>query len=193
MFRITSPESASAAFMVDGTEWHLQCRLDGGALTIDGDNEIANMAREYLANGGEVQPYVALPTFQTADAAKLAMIAWIDGVTAKITGPVPADERLSWTEKETAARAIVASTADQRQTDLIGAEAAITGETVSDLAAKIIAKADVYRAVVARIAGLRRATAAALDAESDPANYETILAAAQSQAVAMAAQLGITL
>ena len=131
------------------------------------------------------------PKYPDADAAKAAMVEWIAGFTAAVTGPVPVDERLSWDAKEADARAYIAETATAAQTAMIEDEAAITGEVPADLAAIIIAKADTFRAVVARVAGLRRKTIAAIDAVTDPADYETVLLAAKDEAEAMAASLGI--
>lgn len=139
--------------------------------------------------GGKTPPP---PAYPTADAAKAAMIQWASDFMASVTGPVPIDERLSWDAKEAAARAYVAETADAAQTAMIDGEAAITGEVPADLAAIIIARADTFRAVVSRVAGLRRKTIAAIDAVTDPADYEVALAAAKAEAITLAAALGIT-
>lgn len=131
------------------------------------------------------------PTYATAAEAHEAMIAWADAFNKTVTGPVPADEKLAWVYKDAAARAIDAGTADAGQLALIDAEAAITGETREALAATIIAKSDLYRQVVAAVSGLRRKTGAAIDAASDPYQYEAILAAAQAEAAALAESLGL--
>jgi|GEM_PF-1091947 len=134
----------------------------------------------------------APPKYQSADAAKAAMVQWANNFTAAVTGPVPIDERLSWDAKEAAARAYIAETADTAQTAMIETEAAITEEGPASLAAIIIAKADTFRAVVARVAGLRRKTIAAIDAVVDPADYETVLLSAKAEAEALAAELGLS-
>lgn len=131
------------------------------------------------------------PTYATAEEAKAAMIAWADAFNATVTGPVPADEKLAWVYKDAAARAIDAGGGEPDQLALIDAEAAITGETRADLAAKIIERSNLYRQVVAAVSGLRRKTGAAIDAASDPYNYDAILAAAQAEAEALAASLGL--
>lgn len=131
------------------------------------------------------------PVYATAEEAYEAMIAWVDAFNRTVTGPVPADEKLAWVYKDAAARAIDAGTADAAQLALIDAEAAITGETREDLAAKIIVKSNLYRQVVAAVSGLRRKTGAAIDAASDPYQYEAILAAAQAEAAALATSLGL--
>ncbi len=134
----------------------------------------------------------AVPKYPDADAAKSAMVEWITAFTASVTGPVPIDERLSWDAKEAAARAYIAQTADAAQTAMIEDEAAITQEVPAELAAIIIAKADVFRAIAAKVAGLRRKTVTAIDAVTDPAIYEVVLVAAKAEAVTLAASLGIT-
>ena len=133
---------------------------------------------------------------KTIEDANTALIGWINDFAKNITGDIPRDEQLSWSLKEPAAIAILASTATVQQTELIADEAAITGETNAELAAAIIAKATVYRRVVSRMAGLRRGTQAALvaaDINSNPSAYDDILAAAKTQALAMATALGISI
>ena len=149
-------------------------------------------------NGVFTSPAPTNPRYRTADEAKAAMIAFIDRFTLSVTGPVPQDEKLSWDAKEQAAEAIIAETATAKQTKLIQDEADITGETAETLSATIVAKATAYRSVVSRVAGLRRATEAAIDAEAakttpDPFQYEIILENAQTTAATMAADLGITI
>jgi len=131
-----------------------------------------------------------VPLYPDADAAKTAMVDYIDAFTRTLTGNIPADEKLSWTQKEAAARAYQAASADASQTAMIEGEAGITGEAPGDLAVAIIAKADLYRAVVVQITGLRRMTEAAIDAAT-PDQYESILAAAMTQAEAAKAALGL--
>jgi hypothetical protein len=167
---------------------------DNGEMFVPADAANIDWQRvqEWIAEGNVIADYVPGPKYPDAAAAKAAMVEWIAGFTATVTGPVPVDERLSWDAKEQAARAYVAETADAAQTSMIEDEAAITGEVPADLAAIIIAKADTFRAVVARVAGLRRKTIAAIDAVTDPADYETVLVSAKAEAEAMAAALGIT-
>jgi hypothetical protein len=132
------------------------------------------------------------PKYPSADAAKSAMVEWIAAFTASVTGPVPIDERLSWDAKEAAARAYVATTADTLQAAMIEGEAAVTGEDPATLAAIIIVKADAFRAIAAKVAGLRRKTVTTIDAVKDPADYEVVLLTAKAEAVVLAASLGIT-
>ena len=133
------------------------------------------------------------PLHLTLASAKETMVAWINDLTRAITGPVPEDEKLDWPTKEAAARAFIAGTATAEQTAKITFEASKPGETPADLAAKIVAKADLYRAVVSEISRLRRATDNALEAATMPEEYTQILADAQAQAISAAAALGVSL
>ena len=60
------------------------------------------------------------------------------------------------TTKELAAIAVQGATATAEQTALIDSEAAITGETTAELTAKLLAKAALYRQVVAKIVGFTK-------------------------------------
>ena len=132
------------------------------------------------------------PRFPNADAAKAALAEWATRATAAITGPVPPDEKIAWPAKEAAARAILAGEATADQLTLVGAEAVFTGETVADLCGKIIARADLFRSVVAAVSGIRRHASAQIDA-SQPTEYEGILNAARITAQQAAAQLGVVI
>ena len=116
-----------------------------------------------------------LPTMTEAEATA-QIIAEIDAAAVAITGAVPEVERLSWTAKEQAARAWL----DGRGVDfMLEAEAAATGETLDDLAQKIVKNADRYRAAVARMTGLRRA------AMSDPREPHEVLEWVKAQLAAL--------
>ena len=108
--------------------------------------------------------------------AEAQVIARIDAATLAITGPVPLAEQLSWTVKEEAARAALADAASPAQTALLSGEADVTGEALADLAAKIVANADAYRAAVAHLAGLRRLAARAIADAPDAAALAQALA-----------------
>lgn len=131
------------------------------------------------------------PKYKTAEAAKTAVIDWIEEFTSAVTGPVPFDERVSWTAKEAAARAYISGSADVAHVSMIEGEASVTGEDPAGLAAIIIAKADAFRGIVAKVAGLRRKTMAAIDAVEKPSDYETVLDSARAEAANLAAGLNI--
>lgn len=167
---------------------------DGNSeMTVPNDmgNRHRRTIQEWVDEGNTITEYVAPPAFATAGAAKAALVDWVDEFTAGVTGPVPKDEKLSWDAKEAAAKAHLAGTADAEQTALLQGEADLTGESLNDLSTAIITKATTFRAVVGKVAGLRRAMTTAIDAESDPYGYETILNNGKAQALAMAAALGL--
>lgn len=93
--------------------------------------------------------------------------ALIDARAEAITGTVPLVERLSWGAKEQAARAVIAGRASPEDAGMIAGEARVTGEDVALLATRILANADAWRLIAARMAALRRRAAAALALAED--------------------------
>lgn len=126
-------------------------------------------------------------------AAKAAVAAFGDAAAEQISGgPVPQAERLSWLKKELAARAFVAGTADVAQVGRLAAEGALTGETTAEVAAKIIANADLHSQAEPLIAGHRRATIALIDglgATPTQAQIDAVLATAKTAGEAALAAL----
>lgn len=108
-----------------------------------------------------------------------------------MTGLVSTGEQLSWAAKEVAALAYQDGNATGEQLEVLQDEADETGETLADLAALIVTKGARYRKLVRKIAGLRRATYMALEAEADPIKYNDILNTALARAVALADALGV--
>lgn len=139
-----------------------------------------------------VSAYVAPPKYPDLESARTAMVAFVDDFMKQITGAVPEYERASWPAKAEAARAYVAGTARQDQTDMIANEATTSGRTEAEVAAIIVQRADQYQEIIAHSAGLRVATDLALEAVTDPHDYETVLVDAKAQAIALAGNLGIT-
>ena len=117
---------------------------------------------------------------------------WLNSIMEQITGPVPDDEKNVWPVKEAAAKAVLAGTGDATQTAILSAEATITGETIAALSTRILQKATIYRGVVARMAGLRRATEVALDA-AIPSQYQDIINKAKAQAPLLVRDAGATI
>lgn len=155
-------------------------------------NRHRRMVAEWEAIGGNGrQPYVAPPAYPTKEAALQAVNEFAQSFTENITGPVPLDEKLSWDAKEAAAKAVIAGTATSEQQALLDDEAALTSETTTYLANIVVAKAAVYSQVVSRVAGLRRALTAQIEAEADPYSYEAILTAGKAQAQKLADGLGL--
>lgn len=168
--------------------------------TINGENwqEIAegttmwSQLEAWIAEGNEIPPYVAKPTYPTQAIALQAVNEFAQSFTEGVTGPVPLDEKLSWDAKEAAAKAVIAGNATAEQQSLLDDEAELTKEATLDLANIIKNKAKLYRQVVSRVAGLRRALTAQIEAETDPYKYEAILLAGQVQAADLAKELGLS-
>jgi|GEM_PF-4372181 len=127
---------------------------------------------------------IPVPTF-TATTAHAAVIAAIEAVEETLTAGVPLAEKLSWATKEQAALAVLGGTDSPADTALLAGEASITGETVVELAARIIAAAEAYRFAASRMAGIRRAAEKAIAAAvtSDDLRQAVALAEAQCGAI----------
>lgn len=131
---------------------------------------------------------IAAPSIEQVRAQAMgAMEAWITQFLASFTAGVPAAELASWPVKAERARAHLGDTPQS----MILSEAAITGEDAGALAQKIVAKADAYEAIIARVTGLRRATEAGIENAQTPEAVAAVLASARAQAEAMAASLGV--
>lgn len=132
-----------------------------------------------------------LPAYPDLQKALAAMLGWINEFASTLTAAMPHAEVRSLPVKAAAARALLAGEATVGQTEMLQAEADLTGEALADLAAEIAANADRDDLVNAKISGLRRSLKLQLEAAADPFAYETILEAGKQQALAMAAELGI--
>lgn len=125
---------------------------------------------------------------QSKQTARQAMLAALSQVAEAITGPVPQVIRDSWPSKAAAARAHRDGTATADQVLMLEQESALTGETLDELAGKIIPNADVYEPVIGRMSGLHRTTAAAIEAATVPAEVTAALSVLQAELIGMAAQ-----
>jgi hypothetical protein len=123
--------------------------------------------------------------YPNVETARAAMLGFINTLTSKITDQYPAAEVSAWPSKAEAARAVIADTARADQTAMIQDEADLTGATLADQAAAIVAKAEVFEAIVAKVSGLRQATDAALVAATTSLEREAVLDAAQAQAATL--------
>ncbi|MEM6834875.1 MAG: hypothetical protein AAF562_14780, partial [Pseudomonadota bacterium] len=94
----------------------------------------------------------------------------------------PEAEQLAFSPKAEAARAVQAATATTEQESMIASEAAVTGETLADLAALIVSKAEIYEAAIGPVSGLRRKYTNLILAETDPQQYEVVLQNALAEA-----------
>lgn len=108
------------------------------------------------------------------------LIEWINATTLSVTGEVPIDEKLAWSEKAAAARAVRDGVANEAQVNLIASEATMTGEDQSALISKIIANAENYTAIIGMITGLRRRIVAAIDAAETPEQVAQALGMAET-------------
>lgn len=143
----------------------------------------------------------APPAYPTAEAALLAMVAWIEQLHASITGPVPQDVKHGWKAKADWARAWNTDNSiavPQIYTDEMTVAGTAKYPSVQSFVDRVIAKADIYEGVVADTEGLRTKTQDLIEAEAakatpDPHQYEVILQAAQAEAVQLADLRGITL
>lgn len=136
------------------------------------------------------------PKFPTAETAILAMVAWIEALHDKITGPVPKDVKLGWKAKADWARewdAVSNPDVPQMYIDEMAAAGLVKYPDTQTFVTRVIANANVYEGVVADTEGLRTRVQDALEAESDPAQFEVILQAAQVEAMGMLAARGISL
>lgn len=97
-----------------------------------------------------------------------ALSTAVDAAAETLVDGVPEAERLSWTGKEIAARALWEGTASEAALLRFDREAAYTGDTRYGLASLIIARADRYRLLTATWAGIRRRAAAEIAAAKGP-------------------------
>jgi hypothetical protein len=124
--------------------------------------------------------------YPNIEAARAAMLGFINDLTKKITDQYPAAEVSAWPSKAEAARAVIAGTARADQTTLIQDEADLVGATLTDQAAAIVAKAEVFEGIVAKVSGLRQVTDAWLVEATTSAEREAVLDDAQAQVATLA-------
>lgn len=125
---------------------------------------------------------VLYPDAATARAGVLSAIARVEDA---LTAGVPLAEKLSWPSKEAAARAVQAGTGAALDNALLAGESALTGETVEELATRIIASADAYRFAVSRMAGIRRGAERRIAQAQTPAQLEQAVAWAEAACAAI--------
>ncbi|MFN3971078.1 MAG: hypothetical protein ACK4L4_06865 [Gemmobacter sp.] len=120
------------------------------------------------------------------EAARGRVLAAIEAATLQIVGRVPLAEMLSWTAKETAARSWGTAAGAAGAADLIEVEARVTGEQPDALAQRILHNAEVFRAAVACLAGIRRNSDALIAAAEAPDAVARIATEAESRVAALA-------
>lgn len=143
-------------------------------------SETGGPGDDYDPETGEIIPNEPVVIrFETAGEAIDGLYDLLDNFTLSVTGRVLIDEKQAWPAKEDAARAYFAGTALNYQYVLLASEAELTGETVDDLAAKIIANADQYRALIAVVTAIRRNAEIAINAVSD--GFDAIIESVEQQ------------
>ena len=145
----------------------------------------------WLWNGETATPPLVPDIYPEDASARSAMLNFINTLTAQITSQYPAAEVSAWPSKAEAARAVIAGTARADQTTLIQDEADLVGTALAAQAAAIVAKAEVFEAIVAKVSGLRQATDAGIVAATTSAEREAVLDAAKAQATTLAAAYGL--
>ncbi|MEY4953706.1 MAG: hypothetical protein RL299_2130 [Pseudomonadota bacterium] len=112
---------------------------------------------------------------------------WIGAFVATFTDGVPEAEVASWSAKATAARLHFGGDPQA----MILAEAGVTGEDPDALAAKIMAKEELYTTIIAKTTGLRRATFEAIAAAKTAKAVDAAVKQSLSTATAMMVELGL--
>jgi hypothetical protein len=108
------------------------------------------------------------------------LVAWVDATTTAITGNIPEAEKLSWTKKETAARAILDGNADASQTAMIKMEAEILQRKLEEVCRAIVANADSYTNAIAVLTGIRQSVGAQIGSAKSADEVAALLNMAQA-------------
>lgn len=143
-------------------------------------------------DGRPFQTWMYEPQYASASAARAAMVQWIDRLTAQVMSQYPVAVQTRWHIEEAAARAVKAGTATTAQLELVSSEGTVKGRTPEQHADAIVGHADRFHAISAEINKLFLATDAALEAATDPAQYEAIFDAAMAQAAPLAEAYGLS-
>ena len=146
---------------------------------------------------GSVTPPVAVfedvpPLYLTADQARLAMTSWINNLTGQIQDEYPDVVQKGWEAEEAMAIAFEAGTITPEQTAILSDDAKAKGRKPAEHASRILHKATAFRSIALRTRTLWLATDKALEAATDPSEYEGILATAIEQAAPLAAAYGLS-
>lgn len=112
-----------------------------------------------------------------------ALFKLLEEAEQTVTDRVTVGEKTSWTLKEIAARAFLAGTPTAEQQMMLSIEASYTGETLTELAQTIIAKADQYLILAPALAGVRRKYEAQIAAATS--GFDVILQSAGQELLAM--------
>ena len=97
-----------------------------------------------------------------------------------LTGNATIQERDTWPIKERAGRALLDGSASAIEVAMLTAEAEMIGITAEQLAQTIVGKADAFKMLVARAAGLRSQGIASVEACLTPEQVEATVAHIES-------------
>lgn len=129
--------------------------------------------------------------------ARLAVVQWIDNLTAQIEAKYPSAVQKRWEVEEAAARAVKAdivngtSLATAHQLALVTDEGAAKGRTPEEHADAIIANANKFREIADEVNKLFLATDYALENAASPDDYVGIFENAKAQAAPLAQAYGL--
>lgn len=128
----------------------------------------------WLRAGNRAAPYQP-----SLDKSKVQAAAQVERqfstLMVSLTGNASIEERDTWSIKEAAARAFEAGNANESQLAMLTAEANGVGETVAELASKIITKATGFYALVGFASGLKRDAHLSIEAATDLADLGAVL------------------
>lgn len=115
-----------------------------------------------------IAAWVPPPRLTDAAQAKAELSAGIDAILKAVVGDVPEHEKLSWPVKEAAARRVLAEQSFEADRAMLSVEMAALGQSdLTAVARRIVAKADVWRALVAAASGIRQTAEKEIDAAAD--------------------------
>ncbi len=121
--------------------------------------------------------------------AKRSVVGWINALTDQLTSKYSTIEIAGFVAKKIEAEKAAAG--DPGPFPMLESEATLTGETVADLAAVVLAKDAAYEAITAAVTGLRRNTFTAIDAATSAPDVQAAIDAAKVSASAMAEAMGL--
>lgn len=188
LIRVLDADTTQLAVTIHGTEWTgIRCHTDGGQIVIDGDGQIPDLAKAYIAAGGVVAAWSDVPLAALKTQLKSRVDA--DAEATRLRYITPGDGMmLTYTEKHAQARAVVtlgqaaanALTATERgdQFPTLDASVGIEAATLWDCAQLVIARYEAFADLSAviertRLSG-KKLISDASDAASARAAYEAI-------------------
>lgn len=150
---------------------------DAGLTNIASEGELWDVLREQCPQG------LPLPTLAEMQAnAEALVIEHAEAYGSRLTAGYPSHERESWTAKIGEARAIEAGEADPAKFPIIATECSFTGNSATDTAASVLAKALPFSKASGAISGIRQESVRRIRAATDATGIEAALAWAKAAA-----------